>query len=77
MVAAAKANGLRLIITLWVTKSKCLREKISHPNLNRTNNWSDYGGMDVYVSQITGTTNHDWFYTNEDVKVSVVLFLRS
>ena len=36
----------------------------------RTNNWSDYGGMDVYVSQLTGTTNHDWFYTNPTVIVS-------
>ncbi|KAG8982292.1 hypothetical protein FRB90_006892 [Tulasnella sp. 427] len=32
-----------------------------------TNNWSDYGGMDVYVKQITGTTNHDYFYTNSAV----------
>ncbi|OBZ68183.1 putative mannan endo-1,4-beta-mannosidase F [Grifola frondosa] len=48
VVAAAKANGLRLIVSL-------------------TNNWSDYGGMDVYVSQITGTTNHDYFYTNASV----------
>ncbi len=36
----------------------------------RTNNWSDYGGMDVYVSQITGTQNHDFFYTNANVIVS-------
>ncbi|THG98333.1 hypothetical protein EW026_g3826 [Hermanssonia centrifuga] len=48
VVAAAKANGLRLIVSL-------------------TNNWSDYGGMDVYVSQLTGTTNHDYFYTNANV----------
>ncbi|EJF65264.1 CEL4a mannanase [Dichomitus squalens LYAD-421 SS1] len=48
VVAAAKANGLRLIVSL-------------------TNNWSDYGGMDVYVSQITGTQNHDYFYTNANV----------
>ncbi|KZT72191.1 glycoside hydrolase family 5 protein [Daedalea quercina L-15889] len=32
-----------------------------------TNNWSDYGGMDVYVSQLTGTDYHDYFYTNSDV----------
>lgn len=25
--------------------------------------------MDVYVSQLTGTTNHDWFYTNAQVIV--------
>ncbi|KDQ21473.1 glycoside hydrolase family 5 protein [Botryobasidium botryosum FD-172 SS1] len=32
-----------------------------------TNNWSDYGGMDVYVKQITGGT-HDQFYTNANIK---------
>ncbi|EPQ57046.1 mannanase [Gloeophyllum trabeum ATCC 11539] len=46
VVAAAKANGLRLIVTL-------------------TNNWSDYGGMDVYVNQLIGQGSpHDYFYTN-------------
>jgi mannan endo-1,4-beta-mannosidase len=29
-----------------------------------TNNWSDYGGMDVYTKQLTGSLNHDVFYTN-------------
>ncbi|KAH9951516.1 endo-beta-mannanase [Amylocystis lapponica] len=48
VVAAAKANGLRLIVTL-------------------TNNWADYGGMDVYVSQLTNTTYHDLFYSNADI----------
>ncbi|KAF8608733.1 mannanase [Ceratobasidium sp. AG-I] len=28
-----------------------------------TNNWSDYGGMDVYVKQIKNSANHDLFYT--------------
>ncbi|KAI0733072.1 endo-beta-mannanase [Fomitopsis betulina] len=32
-----------------------------------TNNWSDYGGMDVYVSQLTGTDYHDYFYTNPQI----------
>ncbi|KZT10635.1 glycoside hydrolase family 5 protein [Laetiporus sulphureus 93-53] len=32
-----------------------------------TNNWDNYGGMDVYVSQLTGTDYHDYFYTNTDV----------
>lgn len=36
----------------------------------RTNNWADYGGMDVYVKQITGSANHDLFYTNANVVVS-------
>ncbi|KAI0266756.1 glycoside hydrolase family 5 protein [Gloeopeniophorella convolvens] len=49
VVAAAKANGLRLIVAL-------------------TNNWSDYGGMDVYVNQIVGSDQpHDLFYTNANV----------
>lgn len=50
VVAAAKANGIRLIVAL-------------------TNNWADYGGMDVYVNQIVGNGQpHDLFYTNTDVK---------
>ncbi|KAL4243514.1 glycosyl hydrolase 5 (cellulase A) family protein [Abortiporus biennis] len=32
-----------------------------------TNNWADYGGMDVYVKQITGSSNHDLFYTDSRV----------
>ncbi|KAG7449553.1 mannanase [Guyanagaster necrorhizus] len=49
VVAAAAANGLRLIVAL-------------------TNNWSDYGGMDVYVDQIVGSGSaHDLFYTNSAV----------
>ncbi|KAF9038214.1 CEL4a mannanase [Panaeolus papilionaceus] len=49
IVAAAKANGLRLIVAL-------------------TNNWADFGGMDVYVKQILGSNNHDLFYTDSNVK---------
>ncbi|KAJ7440858.1 CEL4a mannanase [Mycena latifolia] len=49
VIAAAKAHGLRLIISL-------------------TNNWSDYGGMDVYTKQIVGSGQpHDVFYTNPSV----------
>ncbi|KAF8440316.1 glycoside hydrolase family 5 protein [Boletus edulis BED1] len=49
VVAAAKANNIRLIITL-------------------TNNWHDYGGMDVYVDQILGQGQpHDYFYTDPKV----------
>ncbi|KAG6810790.1 hypothetical protein H0H92_010328 [Tricholoma furcatifolium] len=44
VVAAAKANGIRLIVAL-----------------------SDYGGMDVYVSQLLGSQDHDYFYTNATV----------
>lgn len=32
-----------------------------------TNNWADYGGMDVYVTNLGGTT-HDQFYTLPKVK---------
>ncbi|KIO30746.1 glycoside hydrolase family 5 protein [Tulasnella calospora MUT 4182] len=32
-----------------------------------TNNWQDYGGMDVYVKQIANSDNHDLFYTNSNV----------
>ncbi|KAF8678288.1 glycosyl hydrolase 5 (cellulase A) family [Rhizoctonia solani] len=32
-----------------------------------TNNWSDYGGMDVYVKQILGSSNHDLFYTGKEL----------
>ncbi|KAG6840742.1 hypothetical protein C0991_004651 [Blastosporella zonata] len=48
VIAAAKANGIRLIVAL-------------------TNNWSDYGGMDVYVQQLLGSSDHDYFYTNATV----------
>ncbi|KAG7376427.1 hypothetical protein PHYPSEUDO_013575 [Phytophthora pseudosyringae] len=33
------------------------------------NNWSDYGGMDVYVKQLGGKY-HDDFYTNEKIKAA-------
>ncbi|KAJ8086150.1 hypothetical protein PM082_004972 [Marasmius tenuissimus] len=49
VVAAAKANGIRLIVAL-------------------TNNWADYGGMDVYVNQIAGQGKpHDLFYTDANI----------
>ncbi|KAJ6564092.1 CEL4a mannanase [Mycena capillaripes] len=49
VIAAAKAHGLRLIISL-------------------TNNWSDYGGMDVYAQQLIGSgQSHDVFYTNPTI----------
>ncbi|KAI0030946.1 mannanase [Vararia minispora EC-137] len=49
VIAAAKANGIRLIVAL-------------------TNNWSDYGGMDVYLTQLLGSShNHDAFYTDATV----------
>ena len=38
--------------------------------INFVNNWSDYGGMDVYVKQILNSPDHDLFYTNAAVIVS-------
>jgi hypothetical protein len=38
----------------------------------RTNNWGDYGGMDVYTKQIAGSSNHDVFYTNSAVQVGTI-----
>ncbi|KAG9099247.1 hypothetical protein FS749_001754 [Ceratobasidium sp. UAMH 11750] len=35
-----------------------------------TNNWADYGGMDVYVKQIKNSANHDLFYTDSTVKAA-------
>ncbi|KAH9479822.1 putative mannan endo-1,4-beta-mannosidase A [Psilocybe cubensis] len=58
VVAAAKANGLRLIVAL-------------------TNNWSDYGGMDVYVKQILNSPNHDLFYTDSTVKTAYKNYIKA
>ncbi|KAG1747073.1 glycoside hydrolase family 5 protein [Suillus paluster] len=58
IVAAAKANNIRLIVTL-------------------TNNWSDYGGMDVYVNQILGEGQpHDYFYSNPEVIAAFQNYVR-
>lgn len=35
-----------------------------------TNNWADYGGMDVYVKQLLGSDKHDLFYTDATVKAA-------
>ena len=32
-----------------------------------TNNWSNYGGMDVYVNKLNPGGAHDTFYTNQKV----------
>ncbi|KAI0675126.1 mannanase [Trametes maxima] len=58
VIAAAKANGLRLIVSL-------------------TNNWSDYGGMDVYVKQIANSPNHDLFYTNANVIAAFKAYIKT
>ncbi|KAL1942102.1 hypothetical protein VTO73DRAFT_6632 [Trametes versicolor] len=58
VIAAAKANGIRLIVAL-------------------TNNWSDYGGMDVYVNQIANSPNHDLFYTNANVIAAYKSYIKT
>ncbi|KAL4254228.1 glycosyl hydrolase 5 (cellulase A) family protein [Abortiporus biennis] len=58
VVAAAKANGIRLIVAL-------------------TNNWSDYGGMDVYVQQLLGSSDHDYFYTNANVQAAYQNYVKT
>ncbi|KAL3670976.1 hypothetical protein V7S43_004161 [Phytophthora oleae] len=40
------------------------------------NNWSDYGGMDVYVKQLGGKY-HDDFYTNKKIKNAYKRFVRT
>lgn len=43
-----------------------------------TNNWSDYGGMDVYVRQIAGANQpHDVFYTNNNIKTAFKNYIRT
>ncbi|CAE6414897.1 unnamed protein product [Rhizoctonia solani] len=42
-----------------------------------TNNWSDYGGMDVYVKQILGSSNHDLFYTDATVKAAFKSYINT
>eukprot|EP00644_Phytophthora_capsici_P017101 jgi/Phyca11/21472/fgenesh1_pg.PHYCAscaffold_96_\ len=40
------------------------------------NNWSEYGGMDVYVKQLGGKF-HDDFYTNKKIKDAYKRFVRT
>ncbi|KAG5639633.1 hypothetical protein H0H81_008794 [Sphagnurus paluster] len=58
VVAAAKANGIRLIVAL-------------------TNNWADYGGMDVYVKQIANSNNHDLFYTDAAIQIAFKNYIKT
>ncbi|KAJ7138469.1 CEL4a mannanase [Mycena crocata] len=58
------ANGLAMLDTVIASaKAHGIRLIIS-----LTNNWSDYGGMDVYTAQLVGSGQpHDLFYTNPTV----------
>jgi len=41
-----------------------------------TNNWSDYGGMDLYTSQLVGSGQyHDVFYTNSKTQAQYKTYL--
>ncbi|KAJ7931108.1 glycoside hydrolase [Mycena leptocephala] len=58
------ANGLGMLDTVIASaKAHGIRLIIA-----LTNNWSDYGGMDVYTAQLLGSGQpHDAFYTNPTV----------
>ncbi|RLN96133.1 hypothetical protein BBJ28_00025023, partial [Nothophytophthora sp. Chile5] len=58
-------NGLGYF-DLVVAAAKAAGVKLVVPLVN---NWSDYGGMDVYVQQLGGTY-HDDFYTDETIKAA-------
>jgi len=60
------ANGLAKFDTV-VAAAKAAGIRLIVP---LTNNWADYGGMDVYVKQILGSSNHDLFYTDSSVKTA-------
>jgi mannan endo-1,4-beta-mannosidase len=57
------ANGLQRFDYV-ITSAKAHGIKLIVP---LTNNWSDYGGMDVYISQLNPGGTHDTFYTNAAV----------
>lgn len=40
------------------------------------NNWSDYGGMDVYVSQLNNGGTHDSFYTNAKITAAFQNYIK-
>ncbi|KAH7339441.1 CEL4a mannanase [Rhizoctonia solani] len=58
------ANGLGKFDTV-VAQAKAAGIRLIVP---LTNNWQDYGGMDVYVKQLLGSDKHDLFYTDSTVK---------
>ncbi|KAG6572648.1 mannan endo-1 [Phytophthora cinnamomi] len=65
-------NGLGYF-DLVVAAAKAAGVKLVVPFVN---NWSDYGGMDVYVQQLGGTY-HDDFYTNEKIKAAYKNFVKT
>ncbi|KAE8879009.1 hypothetical protein PF003_g36916 [Phytophthora fragariae] len=65
-------NGLGYFDTV-VAAAKAAGVKLVVPFVN---NWSDYGGMDVYVQQLGGTY-HDDFYTDEKIKAAYKNFVKT
>ncbi|KAG6807057.1 hypothetical protein H0H92_008976, partial [Tricholoma furcatifolium] len=47
--------------------------------LNFTNNWVGYGGMELYIDYLIGTTNvtHDMFYTNPNTIASYQRYVQT
>ncbi|KAJ7282395.1 glycoside hydrolase [Mycena rebaudengoi] len=68
------ANGLgALDIAIASAKAHGLRLIVA-----LTNNWSDFGGMDVYTAQILGSgQSHDLFYTNPTVVAAFKAYVRT
>ncbi|KAL3670975.1 hypothetical protein V7S43_004160 [Phytophthora oleae] len=65
-------NGLGYF-DLVVAAAKAAGVKLVVPFVN---NWSDYGGMDVYVQQLGGKY-HDDFYTDETIKAAYKNFVKT
>ncbi|KAL4145171.1 hypothetical protein PRNP1_012844 [Phytophthora ramorum] len=65
-------NGLGYF-DLVVAAAKAAGVKLVVPFVN---NWSDYGGIDVYVKQLGGTY-HDDFYTDETIKAAYKNFVKT
>ncbi|RLN36998.1 hypothetical protein BBI17_008802, partial [Phytophthora kernoviae] len=65
-------NGLGYF-DLVVAAAKAAGVKLVVPFVN---NWSDYGGIDVYVKQLGGTY-HDDFYTDEKIKAVYKNFVKT
>ncbi|KAG1692503.1 hypothetical protein DVH05_000241 [Phytophthora capsici] len=65
-------NGLGYF-DLVVAAAKAAGVKLVVPFVN---NWSDYGGIDVYVQQLGGKY-HDDFYTDETIKTAYKNFVKT
>ncbi|KAJ7839719.1 mannanase [Mycena olivaceomarginata] len=58
-------NGLQTLVDILIASAKTHGLRLI---IALTNNWSDFGGMDVYTTQLLGPGHpHDTFYTNATV----------